>query len=279
MLPITAAAMTPIDDHELSNVTGQAGVTIYMDVMMNSTFDSFKFSDTDHDPVNWIEFNNITITSRWYTPQGSPIILDIATGNDIDSTERTWLNLISSEFSVPETWNIGNFVFVNQDIGNLQFENMYTVDPTVLRISSHLAAGTSGISFEYLSSWMAQDIYYNYNTSGGNLHLSGIRFAESASSVSDDPTNPATWQFSGSFRVGDLFGGNIPVDSTNASVPNPATFDVGTSSDGYTSMFLNLPMKGTVRVADVQIGGHDFGPVAIDGIVAHHLFVKIGGAN
>ena len=29
MLPVTAGAMTPIDDHELSNMTGQAGVTIY----------------------------------------------------------------------------------------------------------------------------------------------------------------------------------------------------------------------------------------------------------
>ena len=38
-------------------------------------------------------------------------------------------------------------------------------------------------------------------------------------------------------------------------------------------------MKGTVRVADVQLGGQDFGPVAIDGIVAHHLYIKIGAGN
>src|SRR5271157_3875052 len=100
MLPVTAGAMTPISDHELSNVTGQAGVSISMDVMMNSTFGSFKFSDTDNDPVNWIEFNNITITSRWETLQGSPpITLDIATGNNIDNTERTWVNLVLSQYS------------------------------------------------------------------------------------------------------------------------------------------------------------------------------------
>ena len=279
MLPVTAGAMTPINDHELSNVTGQAGVTIYMDVMMNSTFDSFQISDTDSDPVNWIEFNNVSITSRWLTPPGSPITFDIATADNIDNTERTFVNLILSQNTSPETWNIGNFVFVNQDIGSLQFENMMTVDPTVLRFSSHPAAGTSGIEFEYLSSWVAQNISYNYNTSGGNLQLSGIHFAGSASSPSDDPSNPSTWQFTGSFRVGDLLGGNIPVDSTNASVPNPATFDVGTTSDGYTSIYLNLPMMGTIRVADVQLGGQDFGPIAIDGIVVHHLFVKIGGGN
>ena len=280
MLPVTAGAMTPIDDRELSNVTGQAGVTINMDVMMNTTFDSFQISDTDSDPVNWIEFNNISITSRWLTPPGSPITFDIATKDNIDNTERTFLNLVLSQDSQPETWNIGNFVFVNQDIGNLQLENMMMAEPSVLRFSAHPGIGTSGLDFEYLSSWMAQDIYYNYNTSGGNLHLSGIRFAASASSASDDPANPATWQFSGSFRIGDLLGGNIAIDSTNASVPNPATFDVGTSSsDGYTSMYLNLPMKGTIRVADVQFGGQDLGPVAIDGIVAHHLFVKIGAGN
>ena len=249
-----------------------------MDVTMNSTFDSFQISDTDSDPVNWIEFNNISITSRWLTHPGSPITFDIATADNIDNTERTFVNLVLSQNTSPETWNIANFVFVNQDIGSLQFENMMTVDPTVLRFSSHTAAGTSGIEFEYLSSWVAQNISYNYNTSGGNLQLSGIHFAESASSTSDDPSNPSTWQFTGSFRVGDLFGGNIPVDSTNASVPNPATFDVGTSG-GYTSIYLNLPMMGTIRVADVQLGGQDFGPIAIDGIVVHHLFVKIGGGN
>ena len=43
MLPVTAWAMTPVNDHELSNVTGQAGVTIYMDMpitapMIHSSF-------------------------------------------------------------------------------------------------------------------------------------------------------------------------------------------------------------------------------------------------
>ena len=279
LLPVTAWAMTPVTDSELSEVTGQAGVTVYMDMPIKYTFDSFKFSDTDNDPLNWIEFNNITITSRLYTPPGSPITFDVATGTNIDNTERTFVNLVLSQDASPQTWNIENFVFVNQDIGSLQFENMYTADPTILRFSSHLAAGTSGIEFEYLNSWVVQNISYNYNTSGGNLQLSGIHFAESASSTADDPSNPSTWQFTGSFRVGDLFGGNIPVDSTNASVPNPATYDVGTTSDGYTSIYLNLPMKGTIRVADVQLGGQDFGPVAIDGIVAHHLYVKIGAGN
>ncbi len=278
MLPVTAGAMTPIDDHGLSNVTGQAGVTINLDVMMNMTLDSFKFSDTDSDPVNWIEFNNISITSRWLTLPGNPIYFDIATGDNIDNTERTIVNLYLSQFTVPETWDIGNVVFVNQDIGNLQLENMMMAEPAILRFSAHPGTGTSGVDFEYLSSWMASDIYYNYNTSGGNLHLSGIQFAQSASSPTDDPSNPATWQFTGSFRIGDLLGGNIAIDSTNSSVPNPATFDVGTSG-GYTSVFLNLPMKGTIRVADVQLGGQDFGPIAIDGIVAHHLYVKIGGGN
>jgi hypothetical protein len=278
LLPVTALAMTPVTDSELSGVTGQAGVTIYMDMPIKYTFGSFKFSDTDHDPHNWIEFNNITITSRLYTPPGSPITFDVATGTNIDDTERTFSNLVLSQNAGSQTWNIENFVFVNQDIGSLQFENMYTADPTILRFSGHPGAGASGMEFEYLSSWVVQNISYNYNTSGGNLLLSGMHLAESASGASDDPSNPSTWQFTGSFRVGDLLGGNIPVDSTNASVPNPATYDVATSGD-YTSIYLNLPLKGTIRVTDVQLGGPDFGPIAIDGIVAHHLFVKIGAGN
>src|SRR5208283_1284015 len=115
MLPVTTGAMTPIDDYGLSNVTGQAGVTINMDVMMNSTFDSFQISDTDSNPVNWSEFNNVSITSRWLTLPGSPITFDIATMDNISNTEITFVNLILSQDTSPQTWNIGNIVFVNQD--------------------------------------------------------------------------------------------------------------------------------------------------------------------
>ena len=34
-------------------------------------------------------------------------------------------------------------------------------------------------------------------------------------------------------------------------------------------------MSGTIRVADVNFGGQDFGPIADDGIQVHRLNVKI----
>jgi hypothetical protein len=34
-------------------------------------------------------------------------------------------------------------------------------------------------------------------------------------------------------------------------------------------------MQGTLRVEDVNFGGNDFGPIAIDGIQVHRLVVKI----
>ena len=38
---------------------------------------------------------------------------------------------------------------------------------------------------------------------------------------------------------------------------------------------LNLPMSGTIRVADVNFSGQGFGPVAIDNIQVHRLNLKI----
>lgn len=60
-------------------------------------------------------------------------------------------------------------------------------------------------------------------------------------------------------------------DASNA----PATIDVATDSGNNTYLSLSLPMAGTVRVADVNFGGQDFGPIAIDNIQVHRLNVKI----
>jgi len=42
------------------------------------------------------------------------------------------------------------------------------------------------------------------------------------------------------------------------------------------TIFMSLPMAGTVRVAGrLTFGGQDFGPIAIEGIHVHRLNVKI----
>lgn len=48
LLPLCLMAMKPVSDSTLSNVTGQSGVSIDIDVAMNITFDALGWGDTDN---------------------------------------------------------------------------------------------------------------------------------------------------------------------------------------------------------------------------------------
>jgi hypothetical protein len=76
------------------------------------------------------------------------------------------------------------------------------------------------------------------------------------------------WVFSGNLKIGNIGTGN------------PAKIDVGTDAGtGTPTLYLNLPMQGTLGVENVTFGGNNFGPIAIDGINVHHLNVKISGGS
>ena len=112
------------------------------------------------------------------------------------------------------------------------------------------------------------------STIGESLNLQGIHLSESVSGTPE--SDPSSWVFSGEFRVGDLGGGVI---NTGDSSPSPATIDVATDTSKATpetSVFINLPMKGTIRVEKASLGGSNFGPIAIDNITVHHLGLRIG---
>jgi hypothetical protein len=270
-------------------VSAQAGITYnWGDSQLQITLNSFAISDTDSSPNNWLELNNITISgpNGYFTldeaNEGTtdfPLYyfntIDVGTITNNNNQTRTVVSFMDSTNTTERDWTIGNLVFCNQDLGSIQFDER-NVDPTLLNITTH-GVGTSGIEFEYLSNWYMQNFTYNYNTNGGALNISGINIAGSATGAPEDPT---TWAFSGHFRIGDIVGGNIPVSSDSDTAPNPATFDVGSTSDGTsTAVVLNLPMQGTIRAASVNLGGTNFGPVAIDGITVHHLIMSYCTGN
>jgi len=274
-----ARAMESLDDQALSRVIGRAGINVnYGDFGVHVGIGSYRFSDTDSSPKNWIEFNNVTVSGPggyFYLdcPQDYPMTIDVATSKNIDGQDLTFVQYQMSDHVNTRDWNVGNFVFCNQDLGSFTFDTS-TVDPAMFRVSSHRETGSSGMDFEYLSRWRTQDFDYAYNTSGGAFHVSGLHLAETASG---DPSDPSTWTFAGPFRVGDLYGGVIDTDAdpSNQAHPNPATFDVATNDDdGLTYMLVNLPLKGSIRMEAVSLNGVDFGPVAIDGIRAHVLAIK-----
>jgi len=53
LLSVSGWAMTPISDSELSDVTGQSGVTIIIDVTMNIQFATIAWGDPDGCEINF----------------------------------------------------------------------------------------------------------------------------------------------------------------------------------------------------------------------------------
>ena len=229
------------------------------------------------------------------------------------TTHQTLVATQDSTHVSPRWYSVGDwdkvgldglgFVFCDQSLGTLNLDAL-SVGPSLERYGAH-ADGTAGIDYDYSTRVYAQAFRYTYNstliadekgkrpgdsdyvTTREALTLSGIHLAGSAvgtPAIPDDPTTPSTWVFSGNFKIGNIDTGH------------PATIDVGTDA-GITSLYLNLPMQGTLRVEKVIFGTNtvssdpnynsnfaegaplNFGPIAIDGINVHHLNVKISGGS
>ncbi len=274
LLPdLSRAQMCQVDDEDLSGVTAQAGINYVIGgSQLRVTRDSYSFSDTDHTPHNWMEFNNFTIDDGegGYFSMDTPFSYDEWTYNTIDvaTTEegdsRIFMNL--STWVEPRTITVGNFVFCDQDLGSIQLSNMRKGTSDSLIIGSR-GGGQCGIDLEYQTELTLDSLEYAFNTqpSSSSLSLTGIHLAGNAVGSPEDPTS---WMFLGKFKIGD-FADNRPM-----------TIDVGTYDDGLTastSVFYNIPMSGTIRVENVDFGGKQLGPCAIDGITVHHLGIQIPG--
>jgi len=317
--PSWAVGLVNLTDAELANVTGQAGVTIWINGSGRLTADVIAISDSS--TVNWLEFHNLVVDDGKggyfsfntpldlgpypYNPANlvfEPVTIDVGTKNAWTETTTTLIAdmngklpgdpeyiptyqtiyhpaqaLVAVQDSTqvsPRWYSVGDLVFCNQSLGSLNLDAL-SMGPSLHRFGAH-ADGTSGIDFDYSTSVYAKEFRYTYTTTPvspdttGTLALTGIHLMGAATGTADDPSNPATWEFTGTnnvFRIGNIDTGN------------PATIDVSTDTGGTTSLYLNLPMQGSLRVENVTFGGNDFGPIAIDGINVHHLYVKISGGS
>ncbi len=304
LMPVAAhAQMSQLSDKNLSGISGQAGVSIMMDGSMQFHEDSFYFSDTQNWPHPngiWLINFDISGSSTVGTPfsfatlyQASPLTLepdtiDVATdtlGNATGTPGTTFVSIFDTSHMTPRWYSIGDIEFQNWNgssydplvsLGSLNLDAV-SQGPSLYQFWAH---ASQGISFDYSTTISASALNYTYSTAtpaaNSTLSFSGINIAGSATGdprypngYTDNSTDPPTiypiWGFSGTFKIG-MIG-----DASNA----PATIDVATDSGNNTYLSLSLPMAGTVRVADVNFGGQDFGPIAIDNIQVHRLNVKI----
>jgi hypothetical protein len=284
--PSRAAGLVNLKDAELANVTGQAGISIGLDLSMNYSLPVLKFSDTSAVP-NWLEFKNFTIsdgsggpfvvtTYQGGTLAGSdPVTVDVGT----NSSGHTLISYYDSSQVSPrwysaELW-FGDAAGPETFLGNLHLDGL-SQGPSLAHVGAHADGTGGGLDFDYKTSLSAQALRYTYNSALETLALSGIHLAGAGSAITYnmngfplDPSkwtlnDPTAWTYTGNFKIGDIGAGH------------PAKVDVVTdTTSGITSIYQSLPMQGTLRVANVNFGGNDFGPIAIDGINVQRLTVKM----
>lgn len=117
-LPLSAYAMTPVSDSELSNVIGQAGVNINPDITMDISIGTIAWGDEDgikgtFNPWpevphgGYVGFNNFNISNlkistrtdpsdhwnNYSTLMLKPITIDVATGTKLGVPDTTFIRI------------------------------------------------------------------------------------------------------------------------------------------------------------------------------------------
>ena len=256
------AQMEAIDDAGLASVFGGRSFTVFAkDISFDYEFDQYAYTDTD--TGNKLELNLVVFHDGAGGPVfcdsgDEPMTFDIFTISDPLSPAdgRTYFGINIPEWHQDYHIAVENLVFCGTDLGSFDIGNC-NKPSTSFYFSGH---GT-GLDYQINFQKDFEQTRYTFNTAGDFIGSDGIYFAQS---VSGAPESPGTWIFDGSFAVGDILNAN------------PATMDVITPvTTGVTSIVTNLPIKGAIRIQDIQFSGNDFGPCALDGINVHHLYIMV----
>ena len=271
--------MEALSDNDMEAVTAQSGVSI---ALVNVQFDwaagYVTLYDTDSDRSVDPDAGSISLEGMTLI-NGVAETLEAMTF-DVYTLDDDTNPLDGQTFTIWQSPNlfqylnltIDNLVFCGQSVGLVEIDN-FTTPQQYWTTGAH----NSGMDFQYDLEMHLDRFGYTYNTSGTDdtfeligIHLVGAFDDMSDFDILDDttwniPTDPSEWTYTGVFSIGDIDGGN------------PATLDIGTDASGQTVMQLEMPMSGSMRVENLNFGGNDFGPMAIDGLRVHRLTVTIPG--
>jgi len=218
LLPLSVWAMTPVSDSDLSNVTGQAGVNINADLLMNITIGTMAWGDSDGVAAMWntriysggfvgvtgFTLTNLRISARaesadnwngYNTFSLKPITIDVATMNKT------------------ATGGASNQTFVRFGLGSLRIAmdsmtlnvgtGAYVADGTAVDINQIMGSVNMGAMKMYMNPYSYVDIF-SHAGQGVNFEMSIIvdRFSMGYISWGDSDglgagvvhsTNQVTW--------------------------------------------------------------------------------------
>ena len=299
-----SATLCEVSDENLDQVYGAAGVSIAVkNMQIHHWIDSFRYLDTTNGGLGYVAFNNIDINDSNGGPYtlnydfgsvsasgiiefdvGSTLVaeqmLDWSTTADPSQVEKITTATKCDFWDQDITYHINNFKFAAPSTGEIDLGRL-DLGPVDLQSYRYFAAphtSGGGIDFEYDFKLHIGELYYGYQCNSGivskSLQINDMYFGKTFGfgTGSDDPADPTTWTSDyGEFQIGDMFG-----DITQNTYSNPGLIDVGgiaVESSIYSVLAMNFPIQGSIRFEQVEFGGIDFGPGAIDGINAHRLRV------
>ncbi len=312
---VSDARLRSLENHELDTIRGQAGLSMAVKNMeIFQYIDNFTYTCPDNafgTCQGYLSLENMEFHSRstdtmlfnydfGTVTKNGIIYLDtfdckIASEEDwAFGTAPTQIKKVMTSTIAP-WWDqevgvyIDSIKFGDPNEG-LGVKDLGWADLGVFDLRSfqyYTAPHGSGIDFEYDFELHIDTLTYGYqeNTTGcETLEMNDIHIGDTFGYGlgTDNPADPSTWYTAtgtsiGEFRIGDLFG-----DFTNGIHSNPATIDATDSvpSDNgaatkHAGVLLDLPLQGSVRFEQVEFGGTDFGPGAIDGIHSHRLVVEM----
>lgn len=290
-----SAALVPLDDAELADVRGQSGIAIAIDRLKIYYFDDgLAISDTvdgvDYTNNNRLGFYDIMISinrlttnfgftlrvyqNQWYYTmvalealryEGLDMpaidmnmdvyVLDFAFYDAATATTSELGGLYVAGFSPSE------FALYAAPLGSIQ--------------NSAAGIARTGLGFQLETRLEIDEFRWEYNDNADELRFGGMQMTGWFDPSGNDYTDPNTWTADGRFVIGRM----DPRDEESGSfVAAPATFHVvEDTSDPFDRSFLRiqLPMEGSIRIAETDFGAKTFGPAVIDGIYVHHLQVDL----
>ncbi|GAB6886794.1 hypothetical protein JCM13304A_02920 [Desulfothermus okinawensis JCM 13304] len=279
LLPINSVSkMIKLTDGDMDRVVGQAGVTIGISnykTYRNFEYIGYKDTDSPDGTNGTIFFNNIEILETLSTGNVDTNGDNLKTGVVIDVFQNPdsipMVSFVADDFDHRFDFHAGSIDFCQKKIGSLDIDEIHPYS------HRYYATGHSdGVDFQYNLGLEITNFDYKYQYNENNtpnhksLHFDKFYMVKDfTTNPEDDPTDPSTWKPNGQFQFGDLnpYGG---------STYNPGTLDVGVDPNtNLAQILINLPMEGSIRISNFQVGDTNFGPIAIDGIHVHRMHIRL----
>ncbi len=265
LLPAGSNPMEPMSESEMDGVQARSGIAFAVsDAKIYRHSERLALEDTSSDQ-NRVEYGNITsyYSFQNVTPMslrvfqndhGLPLVgMEALPGGDRDALDMS------------VTLRAGSYTFCGQNMGKMAIEDYGMAEFALYMSPSEALEGVdrSGVAFQLETRASMEALRWNYQNgenNDGSFVLDDLRLARSF----DAEGNPE-----GRFNLG-----HLDARDENGGSLNPAMFQVLQDDTGDAFVRMQLPMQGSLRVEDVQMGEHDYlGPIRIENMEVHHMQV------